>query len=277
MFATLAGTRPLFARFSVMRPRSMTENWRLDLAIAVLNFSARGRPNSVDLFSGPTKSRTTTDFCLDLAIGLATFAARGCMSGNCAREPLADASTMQMQRMIREYLNGSSYACATPPRNAATAFPSSVNVGIDCINRVSSSTSRTCPVGFNNFKPPPCRSSVTNERTSVLIPELSICETATKFTITSDGPTSANLRNSALNESLLVPIIIRPTKSIMMTLPDFRVEICRPMFASQAALATLLCRGIHQAESPPVLERSRQAAVLILTRAAKWPHYNPFR
>src|SRR5271170_4084740 len=168
------------------------------------------------------------------------------------------------------------YACATPPRNAATALPSSVNVGIDCINRVSSRTSRTCPVGFSNFNPPPCRSSVTKERTSVLIPELSICDTATRFTITSDGPASANLRNSALSVSLLVPIIIRPTRSITITLPDFRVEICRPMFASQAALATLLLNTVHRAEGPPVVERQRQAAALFPTRAAKWPHYNPF-
>jgi hypothetical protein len=48
------------------------------------------------------------------------------------------------------------------------------------------------------------------------------------------------------------------------------------MFASQAALATLLFSDIHRAESPPVVERQRQAPALILRRAAKWPHYNPF-
>jgi hypothetical protein len=48
------------------------------------------------------------------------------------------------------------------------------------------------------------------------------------------------------------------------------------MFASQAAVATLLFSGIHRAEGPPVVERQRQAAALILRRAAKWPHYNPF-
>jgi hypothetical protein len=48
------------------------------------------------------------------------------------------------------------------------------------------------------------------------------------------------------------------------------------MFASQAAVATLLFSAIHRAEGPPVVERQRQAAALILGRAAKWPHYNPF-
>jgi hypothetical protein len=39
------------------------------------------------------------------------------------------------------------------------------------------------------------------------------------------------------------------------------------MFASQAAVATLLFCGIHQAEGPPVVERQRQAAALILRRS----------
>jgi hypothetical protein len=38
------------------------------------------------------------------------------------------------------------------------------------------------------------------------------------------------------------------------------------MFASQAALATLLSNGIHRAEAPPVVERQRQKAALILRR-----------
>jgi len=48
------------------------------------------------------------------------------------------------------------------------------------------------------------------------------------------------------------------------------------MFASQAALATLLLNTVHRAEGPPVVERQRQAAALFPRRAAKWPHYNPF-
>jgi hypothetical protein len=55
----------------------------------------------------------------------------------------------------RENLIAAIYACFAPPRNAETAFDSSVKVGMDCISRVNSKTSRTCPVGFSNFSPPP--------------------------------------------------------------------------------------------------------------------------
>jgi hypothetical protein len=48
------------------------------------------------------------------------------------------------------------------------------------------------------------------------------------------------------------------------------------MFASQAALATLLFPSVHQAEGPPVVKRQLTATTLPLRPTAKWPHYNPF-
>src|SRR5580658_182595 len=121
------------------------------------------------------------------------------------------------------------YAWAASELKLAMAVASSVNVGIERTSRVSSRTALTWPTGFSSFRLPPWRRRVTNERTSVLIPELSICDTPARFTSTSHGASSASLRSSALSESLLEPMVTRPCMSRIVMFPDFRNAICRPI------------------------------------------------